>query len=149
VSNLRITIELPGGGKLEAEGAPAVVEKQVQNFLSRARNIAPTAEPKTETAPRNLRSFVLDKGPRTLSQQIAVVLYHAAKYEARGALTKAEIMAQLRLAGLRPPKAAAQALTDAKRHQHYIENAGPRGMWRLSEKGRRFVENELPEGDEP
>jgi hypothetical protein len=96
----------------------------------------PAGRPQTE------RDFVERKKPSGHAETIAVLAFFLR--EAGTLEFSAEDIRRAYIrASVRPPKAVAQALRDAKNRYEYLE-AGARGTFRLSQHGERTVLFDLP-----
>ena len=76
--------------------------------------------------------------------EVIVVLAFALTETGTKAFTEDDIRLAYIRAGVRPPKVVAQALRDAKNKYEYVETAGERGRYRLTDHGDRVVRFDLP-----
>ncbi len=91
-----------------------------------------------------LRSFLAVKRPENAYETIAVLLAYKKSYEGRPELSADEIRVAMIQAGIRPPKAMAQAMADCRRRYGYVEVGTARGSWKPSPQGETLVEIDLP-----
>jgi hypothetical protein len=89
------------------------------------------------------RDLVAAKRPHGHSEIVAVLAFALTEAGTRE-FTEDDIRRAYIRAGVRPPKVVAQALRDAKNKNDYVELAGERGRYRLTNHGDRVVRFDLP-----
>jgi hypothetical protein len=94
-------------------------------------------------APTNERDLVLANRPRGHHETVAVLAF-ALTEAGNASFTEEDVRRAYIRAGQRPPKVVAQALRDAKNKFEYLEVAGERGRYRLTNHGDRVVRFDLP-----
>lgn len=93
----------------------------------------------------NERDLVAAKRPRGHHETVAVLAF-ALTRAGKPEFTDEDVRRAYIRAGVRPPKVVAQALRDAKNKYDYLEVAGERGRYRLTNHGDRVVRFDLPPG---
>jgi hypothetical protein len=89
------------------------------------------------------RNLIAAKQPHG-HHEIVAVLAFALTEAGTSVFTEYDIRRAYIRAGVRPPKVVAQALRDAKNKFEYVELAGKRGQYRLTNHGDRVVRFDLP-----
>jgi len=147
--HVKTTIEI-GDAKITFEGPAAFVEAQAQKFLSaRKTQDAPPLDSsniKSQVTGGTERELVEKKAPRNHSETVAVLAYFL-REKGTAEFDEADIRRAYLRAGVRPPKAVAQALRDAKNKFDLLETGESRGKYRLSPHGENTVLFDLP-GDQ-
>jgi hypothetical protein len=89
------------------------------------------------------RNLIAAKQPHGHHEIVAVVAF-ALTESGRREFSEDDVRRAYIRAGVRPPKVVAQALRDAKNKYEYVELAGERGRYRLTNHGDRVVRFDLP-----
>jgi hypothetical protein len=89
------------------------------------------------------RDLIAAKRPHGHHEIVAVLAFALTEAGTRE-FTEDDIRRAYIRAGVRPPKVVAQALRDAKNKYEYVEVAGERGRYRLTNHGDRVVRFDLP-----
>ena len=89
------------------------------------------------------RDLIAAKRPRGHHEVVAVLAF-ALTEAGTVEFTEGDIRRAYIRAGVRPPKVIAQALRDAKNKFDFVELAGARGLYRLTNHGDRVVRFDLP-----
>lgn len=129
------------------EGPRDFVEAMVAKFAnadewthSSVQGTHPAAASSVET---NVAEAIAKKKPRGHHEIIAVLAFALAE-GGTPIFGDEEIRAAYIKAGVRPPKIVSQALRDAKNKYQFVELAGKRGRYRLTNHGDRVVRFDLP-----
>jgi hypothetical protein len=134
--------------KITFEGPSDFVEIMVSKYTDiskpQANNIANGNSSENRTATTGgERDLIAAKQPRG-HHEIVAVLAFALTEAGTSVFTEDDIRRAYIRAGVRPPKVVAQALRDAKNKYEYVELAGKRGQYRLTNHGDRVVRFDLP-----
>ena len=135
--------------KITFEGPREFVEAMIARYTdaSKLQGKQPACQYGTTAeiipAPTNERDLVLAKRPRGHHEKVAVLAF-ALTEAGNAAFTEEDVRRAYIRAGVRPPKVVAQALRDAKNRFGYLEVAGERGRYRLTNHGDRVVRFDLP-----
>jgi hypothetical protein len=89
------------------------------------------------------RNLIATKHPHGHHEIIAVLAFALAQ-SGTPAFTEEDMRRAYLRAGVRPPKIVGQAMRDAKNKFEYLEIAGERGRYRLTNHGDRVVRFDLP-----
>ena len=104
--------------------------------------------PVTSTGPKDIRSFVLQKNPRSDKQLAAVVAYfyhfEAPLGDRRETIGKEDLIDACRKSDRNRPKRPEQVLVDAY-HAGLLDRGGSAGQYRLNSVGENLVAMVLPE----
>ncbi len=92
------------------------------------------------------RELIAEKQPKGHHEIVAVLAFGLTEAGTRE-FTGEDIRRAYIRAGVRPPKVVAQSLRDAKNKYDYLELAGRRGKYRLTNHGDRVVRFDLPRGE--
>jgi hypothetical protein len=89
------------------------------------------------------RTLVSTKRPHGHHEMVAVLAFALAQ-SGTPVFTEMDMRRAYIRAGVRPPKSVGQALRDAKNKFDYLQVAGERGQYRITEHGDRVVRYDLP-----
>lgn len=134
--------------KITVEGPNEFVEMMVARYSSTSKPQAKTNDiggsfDSSTTASQTERDLITAKRPRG-HHEIVAVLAFALTETGTSVFTEDDIRRAYIRAGVRTPKVIAQALRDAKNKYEYVELAGKRGEYRLTNHGDRLVRFDLP-----
>lgn len=138
-----------GDKKIRFEGPKEFVETMVAKYATSKKleddAKGPGASTGHDMSARGVSELELlaMKSPRGHHETVAVLAFALTEAGA-SEFTEEEIRRAYIRAGVRPPKVVAQALRDAKNNFDYLELAGRRGVYRLSNHGDRVVRFDLP-----
>lgn len=136
--------------KLTFEGPKEFVEEMVARYTAASKRqgkssrTGPAVEP-GGMGSRGERELIAEKRPKGHHEIVAVLAFGLTEAGTRE-FTEEDIRRAYIRAGVRPPKVVAQALRDAKNKNDYLELAGARGKYRLTNHGDRVVRFDLPRG---
>lgn len=109
-------------------------------------NLAQTA--RVPAAPKDIKSFVLQKNPRSDNQMAAVVAFfhhfEAASGERKESIGKEDLIDACRKSDRKRPKRPEQVLVNTY-HAGLLDKAGTAGQYRLNSVGENLVAMVLPE----
>lgn len=152
MANIHVKLTI-GDKRVTLEGPEEFVRSEVQRLTGSLVLPPPsstqTGAPPTGGAdsdpplPRTERDLVSAKLPSGHSEIVAVLAYFLTK-NGQQQFTAEDMKRAYARARVRPPKAIAQALRDAKNLHDYLETGSDRGTFRLSPHGERTVEYDLP-----
>jgi hypothetical protein len=138
--------------KIKFEGPKEFVEEMVAKYTGASK---PQDKPEETQYPtggaiaptgRSERDLISTKRPRGHHETVAVLAF-ALTEAGTEVFTEEDIRRAYIRAGVRPPKVVAQALRDAKNKYEFVELAGGRGRYRLTNHGDRVVRFDLPRSD--
>lgn len=148
-NNFKAEIEL-NDRKIRFEGPKAFVEEMVSKYITADKlqdkpvRASLDSEGKRATGGEfSERELISTKRPHGHHEMVAVLAF-ALKEAGKPEFTEDDIRSAYIRAGVRPPKVVAQAIRDAKNNFEYVEPAGPRGVYRLSDHGDAVVRFDLP-----
>jgi hypothetical protein len=134
--------------KITVEGPSEFVESMVSKYSETSKQQDKNAIVKVSSG-RSLAEIGTEKDLIAAKQpqghhEIVAVLAFALAETGTSIFTEEDIRRAYIRAGVRPPKVVAQALRDAKNKYEYLELAGKRGEYRLTNHGDRVVRFDLP-----
>jgi hypothetical protein len=135
--------------KIRFEGPKEFVEEMVAKYTFSSNPQGKPAGDKYPaggaivTGPSSERDLISMKRPHGHHETVAVLAF-ALTESGTGVFTEEDIRRAYIRAGVRPPKVVAQALRDAKNKYEFVEVAGARGRYRLTNHGDRVVRFDLP-----
>ena len=141
----RATVEL-GEGTIVFEGTEEFVSAQVAKLQAATGPGVQQPEAtmlREGTAMTSEKAFVQEKRPDGASETIAVLAYYLREHGTTE-FTDEDIKKAYIRAGVKYPKALAQAIRDAGRRFDYIDPGPGKGKYRLSSHGERTVLFDLP-----
>jgi len=127
----------------------SLVEEMIAKYASSSKWQAKDGGDKYSTASAivatssNERDLITAKHPHGHHEIVAVLAFALTEAGTRE-FTEDDVRRAYIRAGVRPPKVVAQALRDAKNKYEYVEVAGTRGRYRLTNHGDRVVRFDLP-----
>jgi hypothetical protein len=134
---------------IKVEGPKEFVEEMVAKYSDTSK---PHTKPTETVYSENMqitasgskeRELIAEKHPHGHHEIVAVLAFALAE-AGTGVFTEEDIRRAYIRAGVRPPKVVSQALRDAKNKYDYVEPAGERGLYRLTNHGDRVVRFDLP-----
>ena len=139
-----------GDKKLSFEGPKEFVEEMVAKYTVASNPQVKKVRkgPAIEAigmGSRGERELVAEKQPKSHHEIVAVLAFGLTEAGTRE-FTGEDIRRAYIRAGVRPPKVVEQSLRDAKNKYDYLELAGRRGKYRLTNHGDRVVRFDLPRG---
>jgi hypothetical protein len=135
--------------KIRFEGPREFVEAMVARYTGASKQqgkpgpVQYPSDGAIVTGGRTERDLITAKRPHGHHETVAVLAF-ALTEAGTLAFTEEDIRRAYIRAGVRPPKVVAQALRDAKNKYEYVEVAGERGRYRLTNHGDRVVRFDLP-----
>jgi len=138
-----------GDKKMKFEGPKEFVQEMVARYSAVSNPQAKTEAPEyfSENAilpPGGIeRNLITAKRPHGHNEIVAVLAFALTESGTRE-FTEDDIRRAYIRAGVRPPKVVAQALRDAKNKYEFLELAGARGRYRLTNHGDSVVRFDLP-----
>jgi hypothetical protein len=140
--------------RITLEGPEDFVRAEVRRFASLSEDDLKPDGHNAKAGPANdaggvaliERDLIAQKRPRNQTETVAVLGFCLAENGHRE-FTEADIKRAYVRAGVRPPKAIAQALRDARNKFDLIEGGTKKGTYRLSAHGDRTVRFDLPVGN--
>ena len=139
---IRWAAEKLGMSQTPALGAPAVATTVTPHHK------AVEFSPATTTTPKDIKSFVTTKQPKSDNQMAAVVAYYyhfeAPPAERKDSIGKEELIDACRMSDRKRPARPEQVLVNAY-HAGLLDKAGSAGQYRLNSVGENLVAMVLPE----
>jgi hypothetical protein len=133
-----------GDKKIRFEGPKEFVEEMVaSNSQGKLKGNQYSTGSAIVAAPSSERDLISAKRPHGHHETVAVLAF-ALTESGTSVFTEEDIRRAYIRAGVRPPKVVAQALRDAKNKYEFVEVAGERGRYRLTNHGDRVVRFDLP-----
>lgn len=145
--NCKAEINL-GDRIITVEGPRDFVESMVAQYSSSKLEAKLSNNKYTESGTINAgagseKDLVAAKRPRGHHEIVAVLAFWLSEH-GTPEFTEDDLRRAYIRAGVRPPKVIAQALRDAKNKFDYLQLAGERGRYRLTDHGDRVVRFDLP-----
>jgi hypothetical protein len=145
------------GVDLEFAGSEEFVEKQVQRFRAFLEQAigqsggdgggevaTAVATASGEPSPQSLDDFYATRPTRegrgAIQDRILLFLYYLEEVQGRNAASKEDISWCFQQVGLGIPKNLLNALGNMKRKLGFLQAGARRGLYQLSPKGRKYVE---------
>jgi hypothetical protein len=91
---------------------------------------------------QTIRQFVKSLGVSTASERIAAIAYYVKHQDGKDVFSPKEMDGWFGICGLQKPAQMPVAVSDAKRHTGYVDNAG-HGKWRITNNGENLVVGKL------
>ena len=138
-----------GDKKIKFEGPKEFVEEMVAKYTIASKSQGKLSGDQYSTGgaivagPSSERDLISMKRPHGHHETVAVLAF-ALTESGTSVFTEEDIRRAYIRAGVRPPKVVAQALRDAKNKYEFVELAGERGRYRLTNHGDRVVRFDLP-----
>jgi hypothetical protein len=137
-----------GDRKVTIEGPEAFVHAEVRRLTDMITGAQPPANMLGDADPHanraaTEREFVAEKRPKGHSEHIAVLALYLTR-TGKAEFREDDVRRAYIRAGVKPPKAVAQAIRDAKDHYEYIEAGSERGSYKILHHGENFVSFDLP-----
>jgi hypothetical protein len=143
-----------GDKKMKFEGPKEFVQEMVARYSgisnpqAKIENSEYLSEKSISPVGGIERTLITTKRPRGHNEIVAVLAFALTESGTRE-FSEDDIRRAYIRAGVRPPKVVAQALRDAKNKYEFLELAGARGRYRLTNHGDSVVRFDLPrEGSE-
>lgn len=144
-----ITFEIEGGEDLVREGMTYAKENILTKDIHEIAERALTEERKVKEKPEHkvvsVRDYCNEKNPRTDMERVTVLADYARQYRDTLEVSESELVPLFNEVGVRLPKDVTQALRNAARKQTgYLEFAGRKGYYRITNAGINLVNYTLP-----
>lgn len=144
-----ITFEVEGAEDLVREGMTYAKENILTESTREETKRLSTegGKPKEEAVPEAIpiRDYHKQKDPRNDMEQVVVLTNYAKEHRGTAEVSELELRPLFNEVGAKLPKNLAQAIRNAARKgSGYLEHAGRRGYYRITNAGSNLVNFELP-----